>query len=187
MRGPPAAATAAAGRSHPVCRSAIPRAGALRRSGRGAMGRLGHPDDTDSSEEHGAAHEASRQAGPAAGTCGTEREREGEDGSALRRSRQALSDPSSSPAFAEVWRATRELATKRARCRAASAGGGGEAAWKAALMLCRHPGNGGRAGALPASGRMLSAFNAFLSPGGTVLRLAGACAIMEERMDEIAN
>jgi hypothetical protein len=68
------------------------------------MGRLGHPDDTDSGEEHGAAHEASRQAGPAAGTCGTEREREGEDGSALRRSRQALSDPSSSPAFAEVWR-----------------------------------------------------------------------------------
>ena len=58
---------------------------------------------------------------------------------------------------------------------------------QAALMLCRHPGNGGRAGALPASGRMLSAFNAFLSPGGTVLRLAGACAIMEERMDEIAN
>ena len=42
-----------------------------------------------------------------------------------------------------------------ARCRASSAGGGGEAAMKAAQALCKCPGNGGRAGALPASWRAL--------------------------------
>ena len=82
-------------------------AAAVVRGRRGAMGRGGHPDDTDSGDEE-ASYEASRAAGQTAGPCGAEKEREGEDGSAPKRSRAALGgDPSSSPAFAEVWRPRR--------------------------------------------------------------------------------